>query len=156
MRNDGFVFTSDLMLAFVVVCTTLFIIVWMAGSHATGLADKISDFSEQRERVFFMDYLVKTHGNEMPAIGAAFFDSGKRRVMENVIDTGFLAEATAGTDAIVLQHSVVNGIFSQFPGEERLFFFGSEQEGCMILERFVVFSGMSQRKGKVGAVFCEV
>src|SRR3989344_5556475 len=94
MRNNGILFSTDLMVAFVAISTVVLMTVFVYSGYFGAVSENIKAFSRDREAIFFMDYLVKTNSNELPTIGTAFFDADKKRVIENLIDKEALDDYT--------------------------------------------------------------
>mgnify|MGYP001589728766 CR=1 FL=1 len=163
MRNRGIVFSTDLMVAFVAVSAIVFIIVWFSSGYIENIARNANDFSKEREAIFFMDYLVKTRGKELPLIGAAFFDAEKKRVIGNVLDKEMLKNAVNGAEEIKLEHWTVKGIYLIYENGAKEWVLGNAENGgngkqgkCAVYERFVIVTdGVFTEKAKIGAVFCE-
>jgi len=155
MRNNGILFSTDLIVAFIAVSTIALMIVFVYSGYFGAVSDNVKAFSRDREAIFFMDYLVKTSSNELPAIGAAFFDTEKKRVVGNLLDKEALKDYTKEIGQLELEHWVVKGIFLEYENGNKDWIFGGREEGCVIYERFVLMNGAVMEKAKIGAVFCE-
>ena len=155
MRNNGIIFSTDIMVAFIAATGVVLMIVFAFSSYFGAVSENAKNFSHDREAVFFMDYIVKTNGGDWPPIGAAFFDVQKKRVVGNLLDKEALKNSVKDTNSLQIEHSAVKGIFLEYEDGRTEWIFGDREEGCVIYERFVLVNGIIREKAKVGAVFCE-
>lgn len=151
--KNGFVFSFDLLFAFILVCFIAFLL--LANASALLNERKIGNkqlFLEEKG-ILIIDSMVKNRNFEEPLLGSAVFDEEKHRVLSNVLDEKMLerlkAKEIAGVKVVKawLKEKSESGV------KERILFenFNGMEKECRSFERFVIVNGESKM---IGAVFC--
>jgi len=142
ITDKGIMFSLDFAIAFLLILVIM--LVSVAAIHLTE-NDELNELKErslQEDRVMLMDALVKrpSDGN---LSGLALFDSGKRRVKENIV---------AGTEPSgrgELERFGLRELWLECSARKKLFESKQEESECVVLVR-MVFSGAEKclLKGK--------
>lgn len=147
ITDKGF-FSFDVMIAATIL---LFFLLFSAGTFSARIAI-LGDRIERQEMENFSETLaeaiVKNRNEEMPVIGSAYFDTGKRRVMSNKIDESLL-QKTERTD---FGEYYLASIYEK--SKESKFYFNEQKGNCISQERKVTIKGFFEREAYLGVTLC--
>ncbi len=126
--EKGFMFSFDLLLAFFIMCAMLYFMLLNLEMIAGQSAGVLKEFSFYQNAFSFADSSVKSP--------LAFYDSEKRRVMDNVIDYALLKNVDLrkmknvkfSIEAIALEYA---------DGKKEIIAGNENKRGCSALERLV-------------------
>ena len=150
----GFIFSSDAAFSVLLIFTACAVFL----SHMAGIysaqKEEITEFSEFRKASALLNSFVNDRNEGSPLYGSAFYDSGKKRVMEGMLDSALLEKAEAGLylgNNFFLQK--ISLIFEDNPEETINEIAGGSS--CFSLERFVLVKyALEARKAKIRTRFC--
>jgi len=146
--NKGIIFSIDVLFASLIFLMMLLLLVNSVSSNFSA-----ENFSGEEKIIFasaLSESIVKSRDENAPWRGCAYYDLSKKRVLANVIDLsllGNMAPEKVGDFQLF-------GLYRK-QGNSKSFFFGSEKENCVIIERLVFFRGVIEEKGILGVVVCE-
>lgn len=145
MRNNGFVFSMDLMLAGMIAFAGILFILYFSSHSVNDSMNAFNESSLEKQGIYLADLMVKTsQGN-----GVAFFDEEKKRVEENLV----VEEKLEGFGFKKGKYFVksIRLMKENSPKEIAL----SDEEGkCIFIKRFVLLKE-SMQKAVLGVEFCE-
>lgn len=152
--QKGFIFSLDAAFSVLLIFTACAVFL----SHTAGIysaqKEEIKDFSEFRKASSLLNLTVNDRNESNPLYGSAFHDSGKKRVMENLIDYSLLEKAEAGLylgkDFFLQKISLI----FENSTEEIITEIGNGRN-CFVLERFVIVKyALEKKKAKILMRFC--
>ena len=150
MGRRGFLFSFDLVIAFIAVLAMFYLILLNYSAFAEGAAQAGRDYALQKNALFLLDGIVKNSSAGNPMLGAAKFDAEKRRALSNELD---LVKA-GNFRQIENTEFRVREISLHFKdgAVETLFEENAGGGDCVSLDRFVLAGG---RKALLRAVVCD-
>jgi len=149
----GSVFSLDLLFSFLIISLLLVFCVNSETSLLLQNSEGLKSFELEEKTLLIADSLVKTRDANNALLGSAFFDSGKHRVISNLVDFDFLKTASLQSFGRVSifelsvqgKNSRKTTIFSnQIPAESN----------CFAVQRFVLLQ-QGREKALVRVVACE-
>lgn len=154
MGRKGIIFSFDLLVAFIAMCMMMHLVLANLAAIVEADAGNAQDFSVERAGIYLLDSMVKNHDTNNPALGAAYFDSAKRRVEEGVVDYALLQNAEPGR--LDLGRGVyAQRLFAEYKsGRTETFYEGARKGECITFERFVLLGKPLPEKAKIGLVVC--
>lgn len=147
-NRQGFVFSLDLLIAFLAVLLMLSLMVSQLELSKEKELAQIEKFAFYRTGLFLSDTLVKNRDGQNALLGSAFFDFEKQRVEQNALDWEFLEKGKGISIGkfFVSRVSLHNGNAALVKEFEK------KQEPCISIDR-LVFIENSLRKLEV--LVCE-
>ena len=149
----GGIFSIDLLFSFLLISLLL---VFCVNSETSLLLENsagLKNFELEEKALFIADSLAKNYDKNNALLGSAFFDSGKLRVVSNLVDFEFLktAKPQAFGKVSVFELSM------QKKNSQKTAVFSKPISGnsdCFAVQRFVLLQ-QSGEKALVRVVVCE-
>lgn len=155
MKGNGFAFSFDLFISFLIICFMVYIILLNFDLMIESNRDAERDWLLQSKGIYLLDSLVKNSDENNSILGSAYYNSEKRRVEPNVIDYKLLKNANPET--IFLGENIdVRELSLGYKSGNREIIYSKNLGGeCISLERFVLIKKSTYyKKGKVRAKVC--
>lgn len=130
INESGLLFSFDLLLAFFIMCTMLYLMLLNLDFIAGRNADALEEFSFYQNAFSFADSSVKD--------SFAFYDGEKHRVLDNVLDYGLLKKGDI--QKMKNEKFLTKEISLEYAGGARETIVGSSEENkndCSAIERLV-------------------
>lgn len=153
ITSKGGIFSIDLLVAFLLASALLVLILDFQSGILFSTQESLKGFEISEKALMLADSLVKNSDENNALLGSAFFDSGKRRVVSNLLDYSSLktARPTEFSNISIIELSLQK----KNSGKEIIFSkTGFEGKNCLSAKRFVILNG-SGEKALVGVVACE-
>lgn len=146
--QKGFVFSFDLMIAFIAVLSASFIAISLISSNIEKQASFIEENELKTHAIFLADSIVKNSDENNSFYGMALFDSEKHRVKSNEISPKFIEKEPPLSGKFFIREisaEFKNGVV------KKIFEKNLEGKNCIAIERFVLLEG---KKAKLNLAVC--
>ena len=153
ITSKGGIFSIDLLAAFLLASALLVLILDFQSGILFSSQESLKGFEVSEKALMLADSLVKNFDENNALLGSAFFDSGKRRVVSNLLDYSSLKTARPAEFSNV---SVVELSIQKKNSAKEVVFSkkGFEGKNCISVKRFVILN-FSKEKALAGVVACE-
>ena len=151
--EKGFFFSMDLMIACLMLSLFLLVLLSTARVYSNSAAGHVRETEKEFLGAAISESLVKNRNEADPNIGAAYFNSDKKRVEQNVLDEQLMRK----THEAVLGQYALRAIYEK-NGYGKSFFFQSSGDGCLSFERFALLKSpgrINLDKIVIGVVVCD-
>ena len=149
MGEKGMLFSLDAAIACMIMLTALLItIAWLGGAAGREIA-RAEEFEREHFAAALAEAIVKNRDEADPSRGAAYFSAEKNRVEANVLDEALLRKISGRKFG---KYSLVAAY--ERGGGEKKYYFGDGARGCIVVERFAVIKGATERKAILGVEVC--
>ncbi|MDO8648060.1 MAG: hypothetical protein Q7R70_06650 [Candidatus Diapherotrites archaeon] len=152
ITSKGSVFSIELFFAFLVCVLILAAALRSEALMLFGSSQNSKQFFLEEKTIMLADALVKNRNAEQPLAGSAFFDSEKRTVISNLVDSSLLNSAKPAKFGNVEVFEISLQRKNQRP--EIILSNPLPSGNCVSVKRFVVLQETSE-KAIVGVIACE-
>ena len=150
ITDRGFMFSLDAVIASMLLLFAFYTLIISVSSFA-GQGSAQEEYVEKEMLALAVsEAIVKNRNMENPSTGAAYFNSEKMRVEQNVIDPALVSKATP----MEFGKYELSAIYERNRAGKK-YFFEQERENCIVMERFVLMKELLERKTIIGVEVCE-
>lgn len=147
----GFMFALDSAVASVALLLCAVFIFSFVSSYVNSYRGSSDYFELGFFTLSLSEGLVKTRNAQNPALGSAYYDAEKRRIIPNVMDFALLSRVSPG----FFGKYSLSGLYLRRADAVSYMFNSGNLQNCVSAERFVVIKGIADSKAILGVVVCE-
>tara|TARA_Y100000310_G_C20702563_1_gene831299 strand:- start:10135 stop:10587 length:453 start_codon:yes stop_codon:yes gene_type:complete len=148
--EKGLIFSIDAVIAASILLLSLTLIFISFNYFAQNQIQNTKESNKELFALTLSESIVKNRNEKEPWKGAAYFNSEKQRVEQNVIDASLLKKIPE-TD---FGDYWLSGIYERNTQGVK-YFFNKQKNNCLVVERFVVMKDFLEQKTILGLVICE-
>ncbi|MCX8158328.1 MAG: hypothetical protein N3D73_01540 [Candidatus Diapherotrites archaeon] len=150
----GFVFSSDSSLGLFLIFVSASFFMFFVFQNTLFYSQQLKQFSDFRKTSSFLNIFIRDRNENFPLLGSAYYDTDKKRIIENTIDYNLLKKMEL---PFYLLNSKIylQCLFLKYEdNKSEVFCSLDEEENCFSMERFVVVMKDKRYKAKLIARFC--